>query len=152
MVANAYDDTISVINTNTNTVSSTIELDPFFAGLGVTVPEKLVTVVGPNSIAVDNSNNAYVALYNANAVAVIDLNTSVVLGLIPTGYAPSSVVFDSTDGELLVANDKGLGTAGYGVSPPPTNTFENSYAKEFGVSTLTPTRTSAPSASFPLRA
>ncbi len=134
LVTNAYDDTISVINTNTNTVSWTIELDPFLAGLGVTVPEKLVTVVGPNSITVDNSNNAYVALYNANAVAVIDLNTSVVSGLIPTGYAPSSVVFDSTDGELLVANDKGLGTAGYGVAPPPTNTLENSYAKEFTVS------------------
>ncbi|MGA2004305.1 MAG: YncE family protein, partial [Terriglobales bacterium] len=133
LVTNAYDDTISVINTSTNTVSSTIELDPFLSGLGVTVPDKLVTVVGPNSITVDNSNNAYVALYNANAVAVIDLNTQVVSGLIPTGYAPSSVVFDSTDGELLVANDKGLGTAGYGVAPPPTNTFENSYAKEFTV-------------------
>ncbi len=133
LVANAYDDTISVINTSTNTVTSTIELDSFFAGLGVTVPDKLVTSVGANSIAVDNSNNAYVALYNANAVAVIDLNTQVVLGLIPTGYAPSSVVFDATDGELLVANDKGLGTTGYGVSPPPLNSFENSYGKEFGV-------------------
>jgi DNA-binding beta-propeller fold protein YncE len=31
---------------------------------------------GPNSIAVDAVNNiAYVALYNANAVAVVDLNT-----------------------------------------------------------------------------
>jgi len=133
LVTNAYDDTISVINTTTNTVSSTIKLDPFFSGLGVTVPKSLVTVVGPNSITVDNSNNAYVALYNANAVAVIDLSTSVVQGLIPVGYAPSSVVYDSTDGELLVANDKGLGTDGYGVAPPPTNTFENSYAKEFGV-------------------
>jgi len=133
LVTNAYDDTISVINTTTNAVSSTIKLDPFFAGLGVTVPKNLVTVVGPNAIAVDHSNNAYVALYNANAVAVIDLNTSVVQGLIPVGYAPSSVVFDSTDGELLVANDKGLGTTGYGVSLPPTNTFENSYGKEFGV-------------------
>ena len=43
LVTNAYDDTISVINTNTNTVSSTIELDAFLAGLGVTVPDKLVT-------------------------------------------------------------------------------------------------------------
>ncbi|MGB8785732.1 MAG: bifunctional YncE family protein/alkaline phosphatase family protein [Terriglobales bacterium] len=133
LVTNAYDDTISVINTNTNTVWSTIELDAFLGGLGVKVPGGLVTGVGPNAIAVDNSNNAYVALYNANAVAVIDLNTQVVLGLIPAGYAPSSVVFDSTDGELLVANDKGLGTTGYGVAPPPTNTFENSYAKEYGV-------------------
>jgi YVTN family beta-propeller protein len=133
LVANTYDDTISVINTSTNTVTSTIKLDPFLSGLGVTVPENLVAVVGPNSIAVDNSNNAYVALYNANAVAVIDLSLSVVSGLIPVGYAPSSVVFDATDGELLVANDKGLGTTGYGVSPPPTKTFENSYADEFGV-------------------
>jgi YVTN family beta-propeller protein len=133
LVTNAYDDTISVIDTSTNTVSSTIELDAFLSGLGVTVPGKLTTGVGPNAITVDNSNYAYVALYNANAVAVIDLNIQVVLGLIPTGYAPSSVVFDSTDGELLVANDKGLGTTGYGVLPPPTNTFENSYAKEFGV-------------------
>jgi YVTN family beta-propeller protein len=132
LVVNAYDDTIDVINTTTDTVSSTIKLDPFFGGLGVTVPSGLVTGVGPNAIAVDNSNNAYVALYNANAVAVIDLNTQVVLGLIPTGYAPSSVVFDATDGELLVANDKGLGTTGYDVSPPPTNSFENSYGKEFG--------------------
>ena len=133
LVTNAYDDTISVINTNTNTVTSTIELDAFLSALGVTVPKGLVALVGPNSIAVDNSNNAYVALYNANAVAVIDLNIQVVQGLIPVGYAPSSVVFDATDGELLVANDKGLGTDGYGVAPPPTNTFENSYAKEFGV-------------------
>jgi len=134
LVVNTYDDTISVINTSSNTVTSTIKLDPFLSGLGVTVPGNLVAVVGPNSIAVDNSNNAYVALYQANAVAVIDLNTSVVQGLIPVGYAPSSVVFDATDGALLVANDKGLGTTGYGVSPPPTNTFENSYTKEFGVS------------------
>ncbi|MGA2417590.1 MAG: bifunctional YncE family protein/alkaline phosphatase family protein [Candidatus Sulfotelmatobacter sp.] len=133
LVVNTYDDTISVINTSSNTVTSTIKLDPFLSALGVTVPGNLVAAVGPNSIAVDNSNNGYVALYNANAVAVIDLNTSVVQGLIPVGYAPSSVVFDATDGELLVANDKGLGTTGYGVSPPPTNTFENSYAKEFGV-------------------
>ena len=134
LVTNAYDDTISVINTNANTVSSTIKLDAFLGGLGVTVPGGLVTGVGPNAIAVDNSNNAYVALYNANAIAVIDLNTQVVLGLIPTGYAPSSVVFDWTDGELLVANDKGLGTDGYGVAPPPQKTFENSYATYWGVS------------------
>jgi YVTN family beta-propeller protein len=136
LVANAYSDTISVINTTTNTVSSTIELDPFLSALGVTVPSGLVTGVGPNSITVDNSNNAYVALYNANAVAVIDLNTSVVSGLIPTGYAPSSVVFDATDGELLVASDKGIGATGYGVAPPPTNTYENSYQKYYTVSDL----------------
>ena len=47
--------------------------------------------------------------------------------MIPVGYAPSSVVLDTADGVLLVANDKGIGTTGFGVAPPPTNTAENSY-------------------------
>ena len=49
--------------------------------------------------------------------------------MIPVAYAPSSVVLDTADNALLVANDKGLGTTGFGVAPPPTNTDENSYAK-----------------------
>ena len=91
---------------------------------------------GPNSIAVDAVNDiAYVALYNANAIAVVNLNADTGrLGMIPVGYAPSSVVLDAADSALLVANDKGIGTTGYGVLPPPTNTAENSYANEFGVS------------------
>ncbi len=121
LVANAYSDTISVINTTNNTVAWTIPLG--LPGIGV----------GPNSISVDPIHNlAYVALYNANAIAVVDLPIGLTIGLVPVGYAPSSVVFDAADGALLVANDKGLGTTGYGVAPPPTNTYENSYAKEFG--------------------
>ena len=128
LVANAYGDSISVINTTTNAVTQTINI-----ALPITVPGEVVGA-GPNSITVDNVNNiAYVALYNTNSVAVIDLPTGTVAGLIPTGYAPASVVLDSTDGELLVANDKGLGTDGFAVAPPPTNTFENSYGKEYGV-------------------
>jgi hypothetical protein len=97
------------------------------------VPGEVVGA-GPNSITVDNVNNiAYVALYNANSVAVIALPTGTVAGLVPTGYAPASVVLDTVDGDLLVANDKGLGTDGFAVAPPPTNTFENSYGKEYGV-------------------
>ena len=55
------------------------------------------------------------------------------MGMIPVGYAPSSVVLDTADNALLVANDKGIGTTGYGVAPPPTNTAENSYATDYGV-------------------
>jgi YVTN family beta-propeller protein len=131
LVVDTYSDAISIINPATNTVTGTIELDP---GIGLKVPGGALTSVGPNSITIDSVNNlAYVALYNANSIAVIDLGTFTISGLIPTGYAPSSVVYDSTDGVLLVANDKGIGTTGYGVAAPPTNTFENSYGKEFGV-------------------
>jgi hypothetical protein len=55
------------------------------------------------------------------------------MGMIPVGYAPSSVVLDTADAVLLVANDKGIGATGFGVAPPPTNTAENSYGKEEGV-------------------
>jgi len=134
LVANAYSDSISVIDTTTNTEERKIDL-----GLPLAAPGESEHVygAGPNSIAVDEKNQvAYVALYNANAIAVVDLNTSSwspVLGMIPVGYAPASVVLDSADHALLVANDKGIGTTGFAVKPPPTNSAENSYAKEFGV-------------------
>jgi YVTN family beta-propeller protein len=132
LVANTYSDSISVIDTTTNKVAKTINL-----ALPIKVPGGNLVGAGPNSIAVDAVNNvAYVALYNANAVAVVDLNGDQVLGLIPVGYAPSSVVLDAADGTLLVANDKGLGTTGFGVQPPPTNTAENSYATYYGVTDL----------------
>jgi len=131
LVANTYSDSISVINTVTNEVASTINL-----GLPIKVPGEPGSAygAGPNSIAVDSVNNlAYVALYNANAVAVVNLNTEQVLGLIPVAEGASSVVLDTPDGVLLVADDHGLGTTGFGAEPPPQNTFENSYGHYWGV-------------------
>ena len=127
LVANAYDDTISVIDTASNTVCATISL-----GLPVSVPGSATPAygAGPNSIAVDQTHNiAYVALYNANAIAVLSLSSghSIVQGMIPVGYAPSSVALDSTDGYLVVANDKGWGTTG---NPPETS---NSFGTDYGV-------------------
>jgi YVTN family beta-propeller protein len=125
LVANTYDDTISVIDTGVNQVVRTINL-----GLPIRVPGDTTAAygAGPNSIAVDASHDiAYVALYNANSIAVVNLDSvsgSAILGLIPTAYAPSSVVLDATDGALIVANDKGIGTKGI----PP----QNSFGTEFG--------------------
>jgi YVTN family beta-propeller protein len=111
LVANTYSDTISVINTASNKVERTISL-----GLPIGVPGQGQPVYGaaPDSIAVDAKNGiAYVALYNANAIAVVDLGRGVsnpVVGMIPVAYAPSSVVLDAASHVLLVANDKGIGT------------------------------------------
>jgi YVTN family beta-propeller protein len=133
LVANAYSDSMSVIDTTTNQVVNTIDLRP---PVGVPGGDQ-APGVGPNSIAVDaRSNLAYVALYNANAIAVVDLNASAVNGLVPVGYAPSSVVLDPMDNALLVANDKGLGTTGFGVAASPTDTAENSYGSYHGVTNL----------------
>jgi YVTN family beta-propeller protein len=124
LVANAYSDTISVIDTVVNQVVRTIDL-----GLPIRVPgdKQAAYGAGPNSIAVDaNQDIAYVALYNANSIAVVDLDSvskDAILGLIPTGYAPSSVVLDHKDGTLIVANDKGIGTTGI----PPQNSLQTSH-------------------------
>ena len=134
LVANTYDDTISVIDTTSNLVVNTINVGLPFGAPGGSTP---AIGASPSSIAVDAKNNlAYVALYHANAIAVVDLNASAVTGLVPVGYAPSSVVLDTADNALIVANDKGIGTTGYGVTPAPANSAENSYATEFGVTSL----------------
>ena len=138
LVANTYDDTLSVIDTGSNREVGRINLRLPIGAPG----SKPAYGAGPNSIAVDAKNNvAYVALYNANAIAVVDLHNfwqaHPVMGMIPVGYAPSSVVLDATNNQLLVANDKGWGTTGNPNSfagtvsgAPMTN---NSTAKEFGV-------------------
>jgi YVTN family beta-propeller protein len=135
LVANTYADTISVINTATNKVVQTIDL-----ALPIGVPGKKAAAygAGPNSIAVDANNKiAYVALYNANAIAVVDLtaSTNAVLGMIPVAYAPASVVLDTTDKVLLVANDKGWGTTGnpnpFAGTVPNAPVTDNSEATEF---------------------
>jgi YVTN family beta-propeller protein len=133
LVCNTYSDSISMIDSTTNKVVKTINL-----GLPIGVSGQGPAYgASPNSIAVDGANNtAYVALYTANAVAVVNLVSGQVEGMIPTGYAPSSVALDKADGVLVVANDKGLGTTGFDVAPPPTNTYENSYATYYGVTDL----------------
>src|SRR5579863_4129148 len=110
LVANTYSDTISVIDTTTNVVTRTINL-----ALPIGVPGQGPAYgAAPNSIAVDAVNGvAYVALYNANAIGVVNLAkgvTNPVMGMIPVAYAPSSVVLDKSNNTLIVANDKGIGT------------------------------------------
>src|SRR5271165_6690931 len=127
LVANVYSDSISVIDTTSNTEVRKINLG---LPIGVVGPTSVgprfgqpgVSAYGaaPNSIAVDSVNNvAYVALYNANAVAVVDLSAGAsnpIKGMIPVGYAPSSVVLDTADNALIVANDKGIGTTNTGLN------------------------------------
>ncbi len=120
LVANAYSDTLSVIDTQTNHVVRTIDLS-----LPIKVPGQHQQAYGaaPNSISVDLERNlAYVALYNANAIGVVDLRRNEddsLIGMIPVAYAPSSVVLDKAPEPakgakkapdvLIVANDNGVG-------------------------------------------
>jgi len=126
LVANAYSDTLSVINPDSNEVIRTIDL-----ALPIKIPGQSQPAYGaaPNAIAVDDKKGiAYVALYNANAIGVVDLRrgeNDAFMGMIPVAYAPSSVVLDKADDDrnksdvqrernrdvLIVANDKGSARA-----------------------------------------
>ncbi len=104
-VANAYSDSLSVIDLNTNKVLRTIDLSVPIAGgfFGS----------GPNGVAVSDDGRAYVTLGQANAVAVVNLqgrDANPVIGYIPTGYFPASIAYDKTQKQVVVADDKGLGT------------------------------------------
>ena len=110
LVANTYSDSVSVIDTNTNEVLRTIPIS-----LPIAVPGQGPAYgAAPDSIAVDATYGiAFVACYNANAIAVVNLAPGVanpILGAIPVAYAPSSVVLDTANNQLIVANDKGVGT------------------------------------------
>ncbi len=109
LVANAYSDSISVIDTTENKVVRTISL-----ALPISVPgQTAADGAEPVSIAVDAAHGiAYVALYHANAIGVVNLAANAknpIEGYIPVAYAPASVALD-TNNNLIVANDKGIGT------------------------------------------
>ena len=115
IVANAYSDSLSMIDTTTNAVVKTIHVPVPIGGAPFGMDPTSLVVVG---------GRAYVTLYDANAIAVIDLSgksADPVLGYIPTASTPSTIVYDAPRNQLVVSNDKGVGTQGtyetdYGVS------------------------------------
>ena len=131
-VTNTSSDNIGVIDLSTNRLVRTINVSVPLGDHGHDQDQdgddqgrshRKVFGAQPTSIAVAGSV-AYVTLYTANAIAVVDLSGGAehaVLGLIPTASTPSSIVFDAAHRQLIVSNDKGLGTWGsqatiYGVT------------------------------------
>ena len=107
-VANTYSDTISVIDLATNTVTSTINV-----GLPLGLASSSFGAEPQNLVVIGTT--AYVTMYTINAVAAVDLTgtlTNPVLGYIPTASTPTTISYDATHNNLVVANDKGLGTWG----------------------------------------
>ena len=104
VVANAGSDTLSVLDTRTERLVETIcarqnPADLFGAQ--------------PDALAFDRSGRTLFACNaSQNAVAVFDFNPgqSKLRGLIPVGWFPGAVVFDSRRRALYVANIKGIGS------------------------------------------
>jgi hypothetical protein len=94
---NTDDDSISAIDTTTDTLRQTLRIRLFAqpdAGLQ------------PNDIFIDDANNRmYVSLADANAIAVVSTSPMHVLGAVPTGWYPTGSVI--AGGMLVVADGKG---------------------------------------------
>jgi YVTN family beta-propeller protein len=107
VAANSASDTLSVIDTRSNQILETIWTrqnpgDEFGAS--------------PNALAFDaNGHRLYVCNGTQNAVAVVEFEPgkSKLVGLIPVGWFPGAIVFDSKRDEIYIANIKGVaGTKG----------------------------------------
>lgn len=112
-VSNGNNDTLSVFDAKTLALKQTIKLTP-------TERARRLRGVIPSAMAVNKTGTrVYVCESGLNAVGVIDTKTGKVLGHIPTGWFPNSIVAPQTGG-LLVGTQKGLGRGPQGpLNPRP---------------------------------
>ncbi|MDQ6775034.1 MAG: bifunctional YncE family protein/alkaline phosphatase family protein [Actinomycetota bacterium] len=107
-VANSNDDSMSVIDTGTNTVAQTVQTNP--------VPGATVGSYA-NAITMPDSSHVLVSIGRDNAIAVYGYSgVSTPLqfqGLLPTDWYPVQVQVDPALGnQIVVTNDKGIGARG----------------------------------------
>lgn len=122
-VTNSNDDTVSLIDTATERVVQTINVNPL---TGSTVGSH------PNAVTMADSSTVLVSLGRDNAIAEYHYRGArkplEYRGLIPTDWYPVGVVKDGATGQIIVTNDKGIGsrgpTAAAGAAAP-TITYED---------------------------
>jgi YVTN family beta-propeller protein len=118
-VANANDNSVSVINTKTNKVTETLATALF--------PTKL-TGATTNGLALSaNEKTLYIANADNNCLAVFDVSkpgSSQSLGFIPVGWYPTNIKTLGT--KILVANGKGFTSMANPKGPQPVLKEDNS--------------------------
>ncbi len=103
-VANANSDTVSVIDTKTDTVIETISTRPSDQLLFGSAPNDLVLTDDGRTLYISNGTN--------NCIAVVDFKPphSRLRGCFPTGWYPAGLALDEDRNSLYVANIKGVGS------------------------------------------
>jgi YVTN family beta-propeller protein len=103
-VANSNSDSISVVDTATNRVLDTLELQPFSKKVAGISPESV-------SLAPDHST-LYIACAGINAVAVVDVKGPHphVIGVIPTGWYPDDIAVSPNGKYMAVSTLLGVGS------------------------------------------
>jgi len=115
-VANSNSDSISVIDTRTNAVSRTIDVQPF--------PQR-VRGIAPTALTLSSDGSTlYAACGGINAVAVISTADGRINGLIPTAWYPNALALSPDGKYLAVATLLG---AGSGWSGEPKRRYVHSY-------------------------
>ncbi len=128
VVANAGDDTLSVLDTRLDKIVETIPLRDTDGLFGAS----------PDALTFAPSGDVlFAALGGRNAVAQIAFRAgrSRVRGLIPTGWFPGAVVCDAPRQSLYVANIKGFGS---GLPPAPGAPVKFNSHQYFGTLSLIP--------------
>lgn len=119
-VSNATNDNISVIDYKNRKIVAAIPLK---------VDPKLDRYRGlmPFGLTLSSDERTlYVALLAFNAVAVVDLPTRKVRGLIPTGWGPTRVALSADQKMLYITSARGYGAGpngGQGFTRPPQGTY-----------------------------
>jgi YVTN family beta-propeller protein len=98
--ANANSDTVSVIDTATDTLAATIDVS-LVSGPKGAIPDGLA--VAPDG------RTLYVAEAGENAVAVVDLDSRRVEGFIPTAWYPAAVSVTPDGHRLVITNSNASG-------------------------------------------
>jgi YVTN family beta-propeller protein len=101
-VANANSDSISVIDTSSQRVSSTLTLAPFGIPLKGVAPTALA--VAPDGATL------FVALGGLHAVAAVAVPDGAIRGLIPTAWYPNHLVLNADGTRLAIATLLGAGS------------------------------------------
>ena len=118
-VANANDNSVSLISTRTNKVIETVSTSLY--------PTHL-TGSTTNGLALSaNEKTLYIANADNNCLAVFDVSepgTSQSLGFIPVGWYPTNVKI--LGNKILVANGKGLTSIANPLGPQPVSAADNS--------------------------
>ncbi|QJW89248.1 phosphoesterase [Spirosoma taeanense] len=119
-VSNATNDNLSVIDYRTRKLAGTISLriDPKLDRYRGLMPFGLTLTADQKTI--------YVALLALNAVAVVDVPTRRVRGLIPTGWGPTRVALSPDEKTLYVTSARGYGAGpngGQSFVKPPQGTY-----------------------------
>ena len=104
-VANSNDDSISLINPKSDHVVQTVNVNP--------LPGSSIGSY-PNAIGMADAHTLLVSIGRDNAIAQYRYDGAdrplAYAGLIPTDWYPVAVQYDAALGQIVVTNDKGIGT------------------------------------------